>query len=191
MILWFTSQLRSCARATKPTIAVSGGADNPREATERTSNHTARRTGDLYCSQIVVLWEWGKMDRITFRWVLITACCDLVGRVGAWGGDGGLHRWVTCHWLTIPQKFAAGFYVCPWLRIEVLPTAFLPLTLIFEVWTWPQTLTFNPTRDIVMNHTQDKGQGQKSLASKVRVKQTDGRTNTRSDGRRRLRYLPC
>jgi len=42
-----------------------------------------------------------------------------------------------------------------------------------------------------MNHTQDKGQGQKSLASKVRVKQTDGRTNTRSDGRRRLRYLPC
>jgi len=45
--------------------------------------------------------------------------------------------------------------------IEVPPTA--------------MTLNFNPRRDIVMTHTHAKGQGHRSLGSKVRV-ETDGRT---------------
>ena len=41
---------------------------------------------------------------------------------------------------------------------------------------------------MVMIHIPTKGQGQRSLGSKVRV-ETDRRTDKRTDGRRRLHYL--
>jgi len=64
---------------------------------------------------------------------------------------------------------------CPRLRIEVPPPVLWPLTLTFE-WFWHVTLTFNPRRAMIMTHTHVKGQGQRSLGSKVRL-ETDGRTD--------------
>jgi len=55
------------------------------------------------------------------------------------------------------------------LRIKVQPTAFWPLTLIYEVWLWPLTLMFNPRRAMVITHKHAKGQDQRSLSSKVKV----------------------
>jgi len=63
----------------------------------------------------------------------------------------------------------------PRWRIEVRPTT---LTMI--------DLQFQSLHAMVVTHTHAKDQGQRSVGSKDKV-ETDGRT----DGRRRLHYLPC
>ena len=48
------------------------------------------------------------------------------------------------------------------------------------------TLTFNPLRATVMIYSRAKVHGQRSVGSE----DTNGRTGRRTDGRRRLHYLP-
>jgi len=61
---------------------------------------------------------------------------------------------------------------CPRLRIEVLPTVFRTETLNVTL-TLTSYIDLQYTRGMVITHTHAKGQGQRSISSKVKSKKMD------------------